>query len=89
VESSITCHLGVSLSGLAFVASQEMPRKRLGDWEAILFVSASTTWTRGGFVPTNTTGQITRQEFASSHPFFTFPHFLLQSCVPLHSNIVS
>jgi hypothetical protein len=37
------------------VASQEESRKRLGDWEAILLVTASTTWTRGGLVPTDTT----------------------------------
>jgi hypothetical protein len=38
------------------VACQEEYRKILGDREAILSVSASTTWTRGGFVPTDTTG---------------------------------
>jgi hypothetical protein len=40
----------------ALVASQEEFRKRLGDREAILLVSASTTWTRGCFVPTDSTG---------------------------------
>jgi hypothetical protein len=38
------------------VASQEEFRKRLGDWEEILLVSASTTWIMGDFVPTDTTG---------------------------------
>jgi hypothetical protein len=38
------------------VASQEESRKRLGDRKAILLVSTSTTWTKGGFVPTDTTG---------------------------------
>jgi hypothetical protein len=44
------------LSGQAFVASQGESRKRLGDREAIFFVSTSITWTRGGLVPTDTTG---------------------------------
>jgi hypothetical protein len=40
----------------ALVASQEEFRKRLGNREAVLLVSASTTWTRGGLVATDTTG---------------------------------
>jgi hypothetical protein len=48
--------LGVSLSGRAFMASQEESRKRLGDREAIFFVSASTIWTKGDLVSTDTTG---------------------------------
>jgi hypothetical protein len=44
------------LSGRAFVASQGESQKRLGDREAILFVSASITWIRDGLVPTDTTG---------------------------------
>jgi hypothetical protein len=52
----MTERFGVSLSGQAFVASQEEFRKKFGDQEAILFVSASTTWTRGGLVSTDTTG---------------------------------
>jgi hypothetical protein len=48
--------LGVSLSGLAFVASREVPRKRLGDCKAIFFMSVSTTWTRDDFVLTDTIG---------------------------------
>jgi hypothetical protein len=50
---------GIEVTGnlvRALVASQEEFRKRLDDREAILLVIASTTWTRGGFVPTNTTG---------------------------------
>jgi hypothetical protein len=50
---------GIEVTGdlaRALVASQEKSRKRLGDREAILSVSASTTWTRGGLVPTDTTG---------------------------------
>ena len=43
----VTRGLGEGLCGRAFVASQGEDRKRLGDREAILFVSASTTWTRG------------------------------------------
>jgi hypothetical protein len=54
----VTGGLGVSLSGLTFVASQVEYRKRLGDQEAILFVSASTTWTRRGLVTTDTTEEI-------------------------------
>jgi hypothetical protein len=38
------------------VASQEEFRKKLGDREAILLVSASITWTRHGLMPTNTMG---------------------------------
>jgi hypothetical protein len=52
----MTGGLGMSLSGRVFVASQEESWKKLGDLEAILFVSASTTWTRGGLMPTDTTG---------------------------------
>jgi hypothetical protein len=48
--------LGVSLSGRDFVASQRESRKILGDQEAILFVSASTTRTRSDLVPTDTMG---------------------------------
>jgi hypothetical protein len=50
---------GIEVTGdlaRALVASQEESRKRFGDREAILLVSASTTWTRGGLVPTYTTG---------------------------------
>jgi len=43
----VTRGLGEGLCGRAFVASQGEDRKRVGDREAILFVSASTTWTRG------------------------------------------
>jgi hypothetical protein len=42
-------------------------------------VSASTTWTRGGLMPTDTTGYIVCQEFASSHPSLCFCITLLQS----------
>jgi hypothetical protein len=51
--------VGIEVTGnlaRALVASQEESRKRLGYWEAILLVSASTKWTRGGFVPIDTTG---------------------------------
>jgi hypothetical protein len=41
-------------------------------------VSAS-TWTRGGLVPTDTTGPIACQEFASSHPLYVSAFTLLQS----------
>jgi hypothetical protein len=41
-------------------------------------VSASTMWTRGGLVPTDTTGYITCQEFASSHPLYVSAFTLLQ-----------
>jgi len=40
----------------ALVAMQEETRERLGGREAILFVSASTTWSRSGLVPNRTTG---------------------------------
>jgi hypothetical protein len=43
------------------------------------YVSASTTWTRGGLVPTDTTGYIVCQEFASSHHLYTSAFTLLQS----------
>jgi hypothetical protein len=56
VKIKVTGRLGVSLNGRGFVATQEEPRKRLADREAILLVSASTMWTRGGLVPTDTTG---------------------------------
>jgi hypothetical protein len=46
----------VRLNGLAFVVSQGVSRKRLGDQKAILFVSASTIWIRDGLVPTDITG---------------------------------
>jgi hypothetical protein len=36
-------------------------------------------WTRDGLVPTDTTGQITCQEFASSHPLYVSAFTLLQS----------
>jgi hypothetical protein len=52
----VTGELDVSLSGLAFVASQGVFRKILGDREAILFVSASTIWIRSGLMPTDTIG---------------------------------
>jgi hypothetical protein len=39
----------------ALMASQEESRKRLCDRKAILLVSASTTWTKNGFVPIDTT----------------------------------
>jgi hypothetical protein len=39
-----------------FVASQEESQKRLDDRKTILLVSASTTWIRDSFVPTDTTG---------------------------------
>jgi hypothetical protein len=52
----VTGRLGMSLSGRVFVASQKVPQKRLGDREAILFVSASTTWINCGLPPTDTTG---------------------------------
>jgi hypothetical protein len=42
-------------------------------------VSASTTWTKGGLVPTDTTGYIVCQEFASSHPLYVSVFTLLQS----------
>jgi len=48
------------------------PRKRLGYREAIVLGSASTTWSRSGFVPNRTTGQISHQEFAFSHPYLSF-----------------
>jgi hypothetical protein len=41
-------------------------------------VSASTL-TRGGLVPTDTTGEITCQEFASSHPLYVSAFTPLQS----------
>jgi hypothetical protein len=47
---------GVNLSGRAFMASQEELRKRLGDQKVIIFASVSTTWTKNGLVPTDTTG---------------------------------
>jgi hypothetical protein len=50
----VTGELGVSLNGQTFVASQWESRRIFGDWKEILFVSASTTWTRGGLVPTDT-----------------------------------
>jgi hypothetical protein len=52
----VTGGLSMSLSSRAFVASQGKSWKRLGDQKIILFVSASTTWTRGGLVSTDTTG---------------------------------
>jgi hypothetical protein len=42
-------------------------------------VSSSTTWTRGGLVPTDTTGKNVCQEFASSHHSLRFCITLLQS----------
>jgi hypothetical protein len=51
----MTGGLGMRLSGRAFVASPEEFRKRLDDWKSILFVSALTTWTKSGLVPTDTT----------------------------------
>jgi hypothetical protein len=39
----VTRTLGMSLSGLAFVASQGVPRERFSDQEAILLVTISTT----------------------------------------------
>jgi hypothetical protein len=42
-------------------------------------VSASTTWTRGGLVPTDTMGQMACQEFASSHLLYVSAFTLLQS----------
>jgi hypothetical protein len=42
-------------------------------------VSASATWTRGGLVPTDTTGLIACQEFASSHPLYVSVFNPLQS----------
>jgi hypothetical protein len=66
----VTGRFSVSLSGRAFVASQEVPRKRYCDRYAILFVSASIMWTRDIFVEsTNTTNKLSCREFASHHPF--------------------
>jgi hypothetical protein len=42
-------------------------------------VSASTTWTRGGLVPTDITGYIACQQFASSHPLYVSAFTVLQS----------
>jgi hypothetical protein len=42
-------------------------------------VNASTTWTRGGLVPTDTKGKIACQEFVYSHPSLRFRITLLQS----------
>jgi hypothetical protein len=76
----------VSLSGRAFMVSQEESRKRLGDQKAILFMSASTTWTRGGLMPTDTTGINPHVKSLLLHiPSFTFPHFILATCAPLLS----
>ena len=52
----VTGRLGVRLSGRAFVQVNGVPRKRLGDRKAILLVSASATWARCSFVPTDTMG---------------------------------
>jgi hypothetical protein len=52
----LTGELGVSFSGLSFVASQGVSQKRFGDQETILLVSASTTRASGGLVLTDTTG---------------------------------
>jgi hypothetical protein len=42
--------------GCAFVASEGVYRKRLGDRKAILLVTASITWTSGDLASTNITG---------------------------------
>jgi hypothetical protein len=50
---------GIEMTGdlaRALVASQEESWKRLGDREAILLVSASTTWIRGDLVTTDNIG---------------------------------
>jgi hypothetical protein len=68
------------------MVSQEESRKRLGDQKAILFMSASTTWTRGGLMPTDTTGINPHVKSLLLHiPSFTFPHFILATCILLLS----
>jgi hypothetical protein len=47
-RDKVTREFGVSLGGLAFVASQRSIQKRLGGWKAILLLSTLTTWTKGG-----------------------------------------
>ena len=47
-RDKVTREFGVSLGGLAFVASQRSIQKRLGGWEAILLLSTLTTWIKGG-----------------------------------------
>lgn len=76
--------LGVNLGGQAFVASQCVPRRDLIAEKQYSRLSASTTWTRGGLVPIPRDKSSCR-EFSSSHSSFTFPHFILATCVPLHS----
>jgi hypothetical protein len=50
------------------VASQEESRKKLSDREAILLVSASTPWTRGGLCLPIPRDKSSCREFASPRP---------------------
>ena len=68
----------VSFDGIAFVTSQDVPERDLVSKKQYSWLSASTTWTRGGiFLPIPQDTSLC-QEFAFSHPLFTFPHFILQ-----------
>jgi hypothetical protein len=66
------------------VASQTKSRKRSSDREAILFVSASTTWSRGWLSAYQYHGINPHiKSLLSLIPSFTFSHFIFAICVPL------
>jgi hypothetical protein len=66
------------------VASQVEFRKRFGDREAILLVSASTTSTSGGLCLLIPRDKSSYQEFASSHPILLSFHISYCNLVCLY-----